>query len=283
MSDFETSLRRIAIQIGINDPVAVSSNFENSAVRVGYSFYGRSAIRTVDIQFGAMVSLLSMCELDALIAHEFAHVIAGHTSKLGFQSLHAVHKLPSGPARTFVVNLIVATLRCKSFWLGRRQEFEADRIACANVPSVYFANVLVKSAAFENAIDELWCQGKIGGFDPVFQSDSIQTKTRFPYGLSSLEITQVISDTFEVNRNAFHSCSKMAKRLDRSTREHPSNRERLERIGLDWETVEERCVFASEERLDFGAFMEWVCEANNKIIAIRRSGEVMPKVAQRAN
>lgn len=277
MSDFEASLRRIAIQIGINDPIAVSSNFENSAVRVGYSFYGRSAIRTVDIQFGAMVSLLSMCELDALIAHEFAHVIAGHTSKLGFQSLHAVHKLPSSPARTFVVNLIVATIRCKSFWLGRRQEFEADRIACATVPPVYFANVLVKSAAFENAIDELWCQGKIGGFAPVFQSDSIQSETRFPYGLSSLEITQVISDTFEVKRDAFLLCSKIAKRLDRSTREHPSNRERLERIGLDWETVEERCVFASEERVDFGAFREWVCEANNKIIVTKANNAMDTK------
>ena len=126
MSDFEASLRRIAFQIGIADPVTVSSNFGNSAVRVGYRFSGPSAVRTVDIQFGAMVSIMSMCELDALLAHEFAHVIAGHTSKLGFRALYAVHKLPSSPARSCVVNLIVATLRCKSFWLGRRQEFEAD-------------------------------------------------------------------------------------------------------------------------------------------------------------
>jgi Zn-dependent protease with chaperone function len=266
MNEFETSLRKIANRMGLFETVSVCANFDNSAVRVGYSFCGRPQKRIVEIQFGAMASIMSMCELEAIIAHEFAHIIAGHTSKLGFRSLHAVHKLPPSPARTFIANLIVATLRCKSFWLGRKQEFLADRIACSKVPSLSFACVLVKSAAFENAIDDLWRQGKIGGYAPVFESKSIQLKSRCAYGLSSLEIIQVISDTFEMNRSAFLSCSKMAKQLDGSTRDHPSNRERLERIGLEWDAAEDKCVFESEQRLDFGAFKEWICEPNNKII-----------------
>jgi hypothetical protein len=57
----------------------------------------------------------------------------------------------------------------------------------------------------------------------------------------------------------------MAKQLDVSTRDHPSNRERLERIGLEWDTVEDKCVFESEQRLDFVSFKKWLCTPNNKI------------------
>ncbi|MCY3004347.1 MAG: M48 family metalloprotease [Planctomycetota bacterium] len=277
MSEFDASVRRIAIQIGINDPVAVSSDFENSSVRVGYSFTGRSAIRTVNIQFGAMVSILSMCELDALIAHEFAHVVAGHTSRLGFRSLHAIQKLPPSPVRTFFANLVVTTLRYKSFWLGRQREFAADKIACGKVSALSLACVLVKTAAFENAIDELWSHKTIGGYTPVFESKSIQPRSRFPNGLSSLEILQVISDSFEMNIDAFRSCSKMAKQLDSSTRDHPSNHERLERIGLDWNTAEAKCVFAPEKRLDFNAFRKWICESKNKIIATKANNAMDAK------
>lgn len=257
MTIFDDSLCRIAREMGLYDPISVSCDFDHSTVRVGYSFRKRQPTRIVEMQFGAMISLLTMCEFDALIAHEFAHVVAGHTSKIGFKSLHLINRFVPKPVKPVLENVVVLTLRFKSLWLGRQHEFQADRIACAATLTLSIGSILVKGAAFDYAVCDLNCNGRIGGFSPVFENDKTQAGSHCLYTLTSSEKSQLIAHTFEVNRSAFLSCSQKAKRIDKSTCTYPSDLERLRRIGLDWETAEYNCNFSSDTLINFASFSIW--------------------------
>lgn len=260
MQDFDFAIIEVANRLGMIKPISVSSDVKDSSVRVGYGFRKRPWGMPVQVEFGAIVAVLTKCEFDSLIAHEFAHILAGHTSWLGFRLIHCLPRMFNDRMKTTVINFLIRAIQYRTQLLGKGQEFEADKIACTIAPAASMGRVLVKAPAFCKAFSELLYRGKIGEIVPVLDCKGRIEQPSFFESLSVLEIIPIVLKTFESNRSAFIACSQRAKRGDRSLMAYPSVSERLEKMGLEWDSVQDSCVFNSESLINFEAFFRWATD-----------------------
>ena len=261
MSNFDALIEEVAVGLNINDRITASGCFDECNVFVGYSYSGNPQIK-----FGSIVAILTESELRALIAHELAHISAGHTSRMACRIVHAARRWRRSPLRTFLMSLLVALVQTRRYFVGKREEFQADDIACGYLPctSASLARVLVKLESFECAAREIWRHGTAGGMlsdsSASGSLDATQIRT-----LSSIEIIKAISHSFRTSRRSFQLCSQTARLLDRANLTYPSTTERLERLGFNWEAAETSCTFELEELIDFDAFRNWCGESGWEI------------------
>lgn len=260
MTNFDELLRELAANNEIHDRISVFPYFGDFDCGVGYSYFGNPPQRCVEIMFGKVVAILTMCELRALIAHELAHVRAGHTNKLAFRILFAVSSARPCPLKTFVLSMLVAVVQTRKWFVGKGEELQADSMACAYLPSASLARLLVKASAFDCAVEGLEHRSESDFLSASSLSDSLATTKGRPR--VSLKNMKLITRAFQTNGSFFRSCSQRAKRLDRSSWAHPSIAERLKRLGHDWDTVEDSCTFEMEELIDFEAFKNWKANAS---------------------
>ena len=272
MTNFDELLKELAANNGIHDRISVFPYFGDFDCGVGYIYFGNPPQRYVDITFGKVVAIITMCELRALIAHELAHIRAGHTSKLAFRILFVVSRAHPCPLKTFVLSMLVAIVKIRRWFVGKGEELQADSMACAYLPSASLARFLVKASAFDCAVAVLEHRSASDFLSASSLSDSL-AKTKGSRSLS-LENLQLITRAFQTNGSFFRSCSQRAKRLDRSSWSHPSIAERLKRLGHDWDTVEESCTFEMEELIDFEAFRNWKANASPSTVAYTASADV---------
>ena len=244
---------KIAKEIGTSDPISLTTDFFNSTVRVGYNFSGHPIKRSVVVQFGAYLAVLTMRELEVVIAHEFAHIVKGHTSKNAFLALHLAQRCNNRCTKLLIENFVVGIVRLRNLMFATQREFEADKLATEKYGSGHLATALVKGAAFDLAFEEYLQHKHIFGerisskdLQSLWQSNSSE--------LPPNEIAMFISRTFRLRQDIFLRCSRLARAQDHSSLAFPSISKRLRRIGYSWEQAESQSFALDSDTIDLSYF-----------------------------
>lgn len=235
---YEAAVVSVAKRLRIHEPISVMLDYSCSSVKVGYSFSSRRPKGSICVKLGAMVATLNNAELDAVLAHEFAHIQLGHTTRLGFFLLYKLARLRKGIAFGLLEKLIVLPIQLRQLLLGRRFEYAADALSSREFGGNHLATSLVKGAAFDVAIDLQFSESQHGSLNGLSVSNSCSAH------LTNQSIAERIANDFYANHTFFVACSQHASRSDVASLDAPSIQQRIARLGFSWDEIERLCNFS---------------------------------------
>lgn len=266
--DFDTLMIDIANKLGLAKPIVVCGDFIWFKTGVFFTIASSPPRVAVQIGFGTGPALLTTIEFAALVGHEFGHMVHGRARQIGAWVIHhSADLLCDTWLENRVMPVIVEVVRFRTRRQNHRREFEADSSACTIVSAAAVGRVLVKLEAFDKAFEELWDHGKIGNVEPDLNGETVADVAQYFKRLTMVESTQLIIRNFARNREVFVRCSQRAKELDEPCNSHPLCRDRLERLGLDWDSVQDSCDFDAASLINFDLFRNWAKD-QSRVIAV---------------
>jgi Zn-dependent protease with chaperone function len=274
MCELNSSLLKVMQDLQLAYKVAVQSDYESTAISVGYQFPDDLPHPAVFVQFGLGSAVLTITEFQAVLAHEFAHIKLGHTKQTIFRCVYWLIKHRKIIGVQPALDLLVSLTGIWKLIVGRKQEFEADRIAKEVVGAEHIGRFLVRGAAFDVALENIFDANMHKDFFPEVDAKRL-------HGMSLVELATFIAEMFRSNRDWFCFCSQRAKTADCGTMSYPSTTERLNRLELSWDELEKSCFQPNEQIIDFSDFRRWLDDSHSNLIdppsaaankAMQRSG-----------
>lgn len=228
----------------IVSPIWVRSSLSSASTGLFYDRHYPVRHRWIGISFGAATRFSDRDSLKFTIAHELTHVQRDYVPT----SLHAFVKSLGSDRR-------VRRKKNQSL-CGKEEELLIDRIVAECHSREAFAREIVLSSAVYVGTQDLLKRRRIGKVEPVWDLASIPFRADF-CEYTDVELDQIVLETFRSDRESFVSCATRVRHYDHVDDESPSMYERLENLGLDWDTIQATCNFSKEKLLDIDQFLLW--------------------------
>jgi len=177
------------------------------------------------------LEILSEREVEPLIAHEFAHHVLGHLSSKLFRLVIAASKLRSAKIRRYIQRKVVGLARKR-----KENEFDADSYAAKYYPSHALGSALV---LLDLSWEAYWSFERTGLCFGQSIDSQPNCETVDEFDVERLKYHKIKKAMFE-NPDFIELASVKALESQEDSDEYPCVQSRLERLGLNWESVVQR-------------------------------------------
>lgn len=239
----EAFVGNLTNRIGLSNPVRCYFRSDQSSVMSSSLFFpvGMFSNWGIDLILGPISVVLSPEEIEAFMVHEFGHYVLHHHPKAIYRVLAMSEKWPTRIRE--IVRGLAMRLRRQQTW---SDEFDADMYAVSRHCAHHLATGLLVLEISWSAYCEIQFKGTIGG-RKLTQAEAMRFNPKdltLAYSfvqelfIADASIAEILLNDPSVGRNSL-------------LESHPSSRDRIERLGLKWETESRRLCqhFSSRNRV----------------------------------